>query len=168
VAELLTALSRIESDSADWSLTLAGDGDLEKAKTLARNLGIFDRITCTGWLDSPGVHALLESSDVLILPSHAEGLPMAIVEAFAYGVPVIASSVGAIPEIVVDRKSGLLISPGDVDALERAIRDLCADDQLRDSLALGGRSMWESYLEIGQYTERITTIWRSTAAGTNS
>jgi glycosyltransferase involved in cell wall biosynthesis len=147
---------------------MAGDGDIEKAKTLARELGILHRITFTGWLDSPGVHDLLESSDVLILPSHAEGLPMAIVEAFAFGVAVIASSVGAIPEIVVDRKSGLLVPPGDVDALAQAIRDLCADDQLRESVARAGRSTWESHLEIGQYTERITEIWRATAAGTNS
>jgi glycosyltransferase involved in cell wall biosynthesis len=147
---------------------MAGDGEIEKAKTLARELGILHRITFTGWLDSPGVHDLLESSDVLILPSYAEGLPMAIVEAFAFEVAVIASSVGAIPEIVVDHKSGLLVSPGDVDALEQAIRDLCADDQLRESLARAGRSTWESRLEIGQYTERITEIWRATAAGVNS
>jgi glycosyltransferase involved in cell wall biosynthesis len=147
---------------------MAGDGDIEMAKTMARELGILHRITFTGWLDSLGVHDLLESSEVLILPSHAEGLPMAIVEAFAYEVAVIASSVGAIPEIVVDRKSGLLVSPGDVDALEQAIRDLCADDQLRESLARVGRSTWESHLEIGQYIERITEIWRATAAGINS
>jgi glycosyltransferase involved in cell wall biosynthesis len=93
---------------------------------------------------------------------------MAIVEAFAFEVAVIASSVGAIPEIVEDRKSGLLVSPGDVDALEQAIRDLCANDQLRESLAHAGRRTWESHLEIGQYTERITEIWRATAAGMNS
>ena len=69
---------------------------------------------------------------------------------------------------MVDRKSGLLVSPGDVDALEQAIRDLCADDQLRESLAHAGRSTCESQLEIGQYIERITEIWRATAAGTNS
>jgi glycosyltransferase involved in cell wall biosynthesis len=147
---------------------MAGDGDIEKAKVLARELGILHRITFTGWLDSPGVHDLLESSDVLILPSHAEGLPMAIVEAFAFQVAVIASSVGAIPEIVVNRKSGLLVPPGDVDALEQAIRDLCADDQLRESLAQAGRITWESHLEIRQYTERITEIWRATATGMNS
>ena len=168
VADLLTALSRVGADSGDWVLTLAGDGDIEKAKDLARELGIFHRITFTGWLDSPGVHDLLKSSHVLILPSYAEGMPMAIVEAFAFGVAVIASSVGAIPELVVDRKSGLLVSPGDIDALEQAIRDLCTDDELRESLARSGRGTWESRLEIGQYTERIIEIWRETAAGTKS
>lgn len=168
VPELLTALSRVENALGDWSLTMAGDGDIEGMKTLARELGILDRIAFKGWLDSRGVHDLLRSSDVLILPSYAEGLPMAIVEAFAYGVAVIASSVGAIPEIVVDRESGLLVSPGDVNALEQAIRDLCADDQLRESLALAGRGTWERQLEIKQYAERITEIWRATAAGVNS
>jgi glycosyltransferase involved in cell wall biosynthesis len=167
VPELLAALSRLEADSGDWSLTMAGDGDIEGSKTLARELGILHRVTFTGWLDSPEVHNLLDSSDVLILPSRAEGLPMAIVEAFAFGVAVIASSVGAIPEIVVDRKSGLLVSPGEVGELEQAIRVLCADDQLREGLAHAGRRTWESQLEIGRYTERITEIWRSTAGGIN-
>lgn len=165
VTDLLMALSRVGADSGDWSLTMAGNGDIEKAKALARELDIVHRITFTGWLDSPEVRDLLASSDVLILPSYAEGLPMAIVEAFAFEVAVIASSVGAIPEIVIDRKSGLLVSPGDVDALEQAVRELCADDQLRESLARAGRSTWESHLEIGQYTERIIEIWRATAAG---
>jgi glycosyltransferase involved in cell wall biosynthesis len=147
---------------------MAGNGDIEAAKTQARDLGILHRIAFTGWLDSSAVHDLLESSDVLILPSHAEGLPMAIIEAFAFGVAVIASSVGAIPEIVIDRNNGLLVSPGDVDALERAIRDLCTDDALRENLADAGRKTWMNHLEIERYTERITEIWRKTAARMNS
>jgi glycosyltransferase involved in cell wall biosynthesis len=159
VPELLTALSRLRGLSPSWSITMAGDGDIEQAKALASELGILDRITFTGWLDSADVHDLLESSDILILPSHAEGLPMAIVEAFAYGAPVIASSVGAIPEIVVDRETGLLVGAGDVKALQEAIAALCLDAGLRRDLARAARELWESGLEITSYTERLTRIW---------
>ncbi len=164
VPELLTALSRVGLD-VDWSLTMAGDGDIDGAEKLAQSLGILHHVTFSGWLDSWGIRGLLESNDVLILPSHAEGLPMAIVEAFSFGLAVISSSVGAIPEIVIDRKSGLLVSPGDIDALAQAIRDICADDQLRENLSRAGRNTWEDHLQIGQYTERITEIWRVTGAG---
>ena len=78
---------------------MAGDGDIDGARQSALELGILDRVTFTGWLDSAHIRGLLVSSDVLILPSHAEGFSMAIVEAFAYGVAVISSPVGAIPEM---------------------------------------------------------------------
>jgi glycosyltransferase involved in cell wall biosynthesis len=126
---------------------------------LASELGIVERITFTGWLDSPAVHDLLELSDILILPSHEEGLPMAIVEAFAYGVAVIASSVGAIPEIVIDRETGLLVKAGDVQGLAESIAALCEDAALRRQLAQAARKTWESQLEIASYTERLTPIW---------
>ena len=116
VPELLLALSRMQL-TVPWSITMAGDGDRGWAGRLALESGILDRVTFTGWLDSAQVHDLLDASDLLILPSHAEGLPMAIIEAFAHGLAVISSPVGAIPEIVIDGESGLLVSANDVDAL---------------------------------------------------
>ncbi len=159
VPELLRALSLIPPLPVTWTITMAGDGDIDWARKLAREFGILDRVTFTGWLDSVQVRDILESSDVLILPSHAEGFPMSIVEAFAYGVAVISSPVGSIPEIVVDRENGLLVSASDVDALERAIESLCVDGELREKLALAGHSTWESRLAIANYTMRITQYW---------
>jgi len=159
VPELLAALSRLRDLSSDWSITMAGNGEIDQARSLASELGIVERITFTGWLDSPAVHDLLELSDILILPSHEEGLPMAIVEAFAYGVAVIASSVGAIPEIVIDRETGLLVKAGDVQGLAESIAALCEDAALRRQLAQAARKTWESQLEIASYTERLTPIW---------
>jgi glycosyltransferase involved in cell wall biosynthesis len=161
VPELLCALARLRDLPVHWSITMAGDGD-GGARALASELGILERITFAGWLDSVQVHDLLKSSDILILPSHAEGLPMAIIEAFALGVAVIASSVGAIPEIVMDRETGLLVPAGDLDALEEAIKTLCLDTVLRDTVARTGRKTWESSFEIGSYTERLTDIWFNT------
>ena len=159
VPELLQALSLIPPLPVTWTITMAGDGDIDWARKSAREFGILDRVTFTGWLDSVQVRDTLESSDVLILPSHAEGFPMSIVEAFAYGVAVISSPVGSIPEIVVDGENGLLVSAGDVDALERAIESLCVDGEFREKLALAGHSTWESRLAIANYTTRITQYW---------
>jgi len=159
VPELLQALSRIPRPSFAWSITMAGDGDVGGARQSALELGILDRVTFTGWLDSAQIRGLLESSDILILPSHAEGFPMAIVEAFAYGVAVISSPVGAIAEIVLNNENGLLVSVGDVNALEQAIEALCLDVQFRERLGLAGRRAWENHLNIETYADRLVEIW---------
>ena len=159
VPELLQALSRIPRLPFAWSITMAGDGDIGGARQSALELGILDRVTFTGWLDSAQIRGLLESSDVLILPSHAEGFPMVIVEAFAYGVAVISSPVGAIAEIVLNNENGLLVSVGDVDGLEQAIKALCLDGPFRERLGLAGRRAWESHLNIANYANRLVEIW---------
>jgi glycosyltransferase involved in cell wall biosynthesis len=133
-----------------WSITMAGDGDIAGSRKRAQELGLLDRVTFTGWLDAEQVDDLLESSDVLVLPSYAEGLPMSVIEAFAHGVAVIATPVGAIPEIVIDGESGLLVPAGDTGAL-------C-------ELARAGRKMWEKDLDITEYAVRLSTIWRTVAA----
>jgi glycosyltransferase involved in cell wall biosynthesis len=164
VPELLQALSGIPRLPFAWSITMAGDGDIGGARQMALELGILDRVTFTGWLDSAQIRDLLESSDVLILPSHAEGFPMAIVEAFAYGVAVISSPVGAIAEVVLNNENGLLVSVGDVNALEQAIEALCLDDQFRERLGLAGRRAWENDLNIEIYANRLVEIWLDVAA----
>ena len=156
--ELLRALAGLPAD-VRWSLTMAGDGEIEEARNAAQALGILDRLAFTGWLDPEQVAKLLGSSDVLVLPSHAEGLPMAIIEAFAHGVAVIATPVGAIPEIVLDGESGLLVPVGDVDALSGAVGALCVDPEMRRKLAGAGRALWEASLDIADYTVRLSNIW---------
>jgi glycosyltransferase involved in cell wall biosynthesis len=164
VPELLQALSRIQQLAVPWSVTMAGDGDIQGARKSALEFGILDRVTFTGWLDPVQVRGLLESHDVLILPSHAEGSPMVIVEAFAYGVAVISTPVGAIPEVVTDCENGLLVPVRDIDALEKAIVTLCQDKDLREGLALGGRHAWETRFDIAPYVERLVTLWFGTTA----
>ena len=137
VPELFRALSLIPDLSVTWSITMVGDGDIGWARRLAGEFGISDRVTFTGWLNPAQVRDTLESSDILILPSHAEGFPMSIVEAFAHGVAVISSPAGSISEIVADGENGLLVSASDVAALERAIESLCVDGEFRGKSGSG-------------------------------
>jgi len=161
--DLLQALAGLQSDLG-WSITMAGDGDIAGSRKRAQELGLLDRVTFTGWLDAEQVDDLLESSDVLVLPSYAEGLPMSVIEAFAHGVAVIATPVGAIPEIVIDGESGLLVPAGDTGALCDVIQTLCVDADMRQKLARAGRKMWEKDLDITEYAVRLSTIWRTVAA----
>jgi glycosyltransferase involved in cell wall biosynthesis len=120
-------------------LVLVGLGPLEAdLRTLADELGIAERVLFAGSRDD--VFALLPAFDVFALSSRFEGLPIALLEAMASGVAPVATTVGGIPEVVTDGRDGLLVPPGDVDALAGALARLVADDALRARIGDQARS----------------------------
>jgi glycosyltransferase involved in cell wall biosynthesis len=96
-----------------------------------------DRVHFLGTLESAQVTAELADADVFVLPSYAEGLPMAMLEAMAAGLPIIVTDVGAIPEVITDGQNGFIVDPGDVESLRDKLETLIVDQDLR--LEIGGR-----------------------------
>jgi glycosyltransferase involved in cell wall biosynthesis len=139
VFDLLEAVSALRPSLPDLRLLLAGDGERLAVARYAKRLGIADAVKCTGWVGPSGKRALLESAAVLALPSYDEGLPVSLLEAMAAGVPVVASAVGGIPEIVVDGVSGFLCAPGDVANLQRLMRKLLLDRGLSARIGAAAR-----------------------------
>jgi glycosyltransferase involved in cell wall biosynthesis len=137
--ELLEAVSRVRAAVPDVRLMCAGEGDRRAVARYAAHLGIGDAVHFTGWVGPSGKRALLEHAAVFALPSYDEGLPISLLEAMGAGVPVIASPVGGIPEAVVDGVSGYLVAPGDVASLERLLRRLLLDRELRSRIGAAGR-----------------------------
>ena len=91
-------------------MTFVGDGpDLPMLERFTKEQGLSPHVRFAGSLKRPEVLSLLEHSDAMILPSRKEGLPRSIIEAFARGVPVIASAVGGVPELVLDGSTGFLL-----------------------------------------------------------
>jgi len=112
-------------------------GCLEMIEAAARAAGVGDRVVMLGHRQVPPV---LEALDVLVSPSHTEGISNAILEAMTAGVPVVATRVGGTPEILTDGVSGLLIPPADPGAIAEAVDRLAADDALADRLRRGARA----------------------------
>lgn len=126
VAVLIEAMARL--DIPDLHLTLVGDGPERAAlETLARDRGVKARITFAGYKTSAEVARILSTADAFVLPSFAEGLPVVLMEAMATGLPVIATQIAGIPELVRDGENGRLVPPGNVDALARAIGEVLSD-----------------------------------------
>jgi glycosyltransferase involved in cell wall biosynthesis len=127
---LLRAATKL---ACDYELRLAGSGQQEvELKSLASALGVQHKVHFLGpisWGDA--LFDLMRSSDILILPSHTEGLGLVLLEAMSQGLPVVASDVGGIPEVVRDGVTGLLFPAGDADALAAAISKLVNHDRLR-------------------------------------
>lgn len=163
VPELLAALADRRLTAVQWLATLAGDGDVAHYRAQASALGLGERVRFPGWVSTPQANRLLLESDVLVLPSRAEGLPMSVIEAFAYGVPVVSTAVGAIGDVVEHGVNGLLIPVGDSTPLANALLMLLDDDSLRRRLACNARRTWENELDIASYAQKLTSYWQTTS-----
>ena len=139
VYDLLDAIARVRAAVPDLRLVCAGDGDRIGVAHYAERLGIADAVKFTGWVGPSGKRALLEHAAVFALPSYDEALPVSLIEAMSAGVPVVASPVGGIPEVVADGASGFLIAPGDKGALERALRRLLIERALAARMGAAAR-----------------------------
>ena len=151
VPELLAALGSETLSQADWHATLAGGGPIEEFRCVAEQLGLAGRVTFTGWVDEGSVQALCREAEVLVLPSHAEGLAMSVLEGLAHGLAVVTTPVGAHPEVIEPDVSGLLVPPGDVLALGQALLRLIEDLALRTRLQTGARSRFLERFCIRDY-----------------
>jgi glycosyltransferase involved in cell wall biosynthesis len=138
-ALLLRAFARAPGEAR---LKLVGDGDtLPTAKRLAEELGIRERVEFKG--SRGDVPEVLAQTDVFVLASKTETLPISILEAMRAGLPVIASDVGGVSEEVVDGETGLLVSSGSVEELSNALNRLLTDKRLRMTMGRAGRKRFE-------------------------
>jgi glycosyltransferase involved in cell wall biosynthesis len=159
--QLIEALAKLAGRN-DWSATIAGDGDVDESRTQVQRQGIADRVEIPGWLGSSDTELLLRRSDILVLPSFSENLPMVILEAFAHGVAVISTPVGAVPEVIDHERNGLLVPVGDVAALHTAIERLVSDRDLRKRLGSAAKADHAQRYEIGPYVTRLVAVWHQT------
>lgn len=119
--DLLAALPAVLARHPGVRLTMAGDGDVPAMQALAQRLGVADAVHFTGWIDGGAKDRALAEHGVMVLPSHAEGLPLTILEAMAQGLAVVATQVGGIPELVRDGHSAWLVPARDPAALSEAL-----------------------------------------------
>jgi glycosyltransferase involved in cell wall biosynthesis len=139
LVDLLEALSALRLRMPDATLVCAGDGDARTLRLEAEKLGVADAVSFTGWIGAEQRRALMQRASVFVLPSYFEAMPMSLLEAMAARLPVIATRVGGIPDVVEDGVSGLLFEPGDVAALHRLIARVLHDPALAARLAANGR-----------------------------
>ena len=135
VFELIDACRQLAANRV-FTLDMVGEGNASaEARSLVARHGLGEVIRFRGWLNQEQIHRELTDADVLVLPSWAEGLPNAMIEAMAARLAVVVTAVGAIPELIDDRRSGILVEPRNADALARALNAILADGEFRDRLA---------------------------------
>jgi glycosyltransferase involved in cell wall biosynthesis len=158
VPQLVEALS-ILPKGGTWRATIAGDGDVAATRQEIERLGLSDRVALPGWVRPDEVAELLSESDVLVLPSFDENLPMSVIEGMAAGLAIIATPVGAVEDIIIDGKTGLLVPTGDAKAIAASLQFLLEQPELRKTLGENARKWHVERLEIGIYFNRLVDLW---------
>lgn len=142
------------------SMIMAGDGDIEQAQNLVTTLNLENYIKLPGWIGPDERDILLTEADVFVLPSYNEGLPLAMLEAMAWELPVIVTPVGGIPEIVTQSDNGLIVDPGNVEQLSDAVKSLIENEALR--LSLGSKARTSVFgLDIKNHWVSFLNLYRS-------
>ena len=165
VLDLLRAIPIVLRSVPEATFVIAGRGiaggeDPDSIMELARSLRVEQSLRFPGWVDGSEKDNLLRESDVFVLPSYYEALPVGVLEAMACGVPVVATSVGGIPDVIEDRVNGLLIEPGQPDALARAIVTILTDDALRSRLREAARSEVRKRFSTESVIKDLETLYR--------
>ena len=150
-ADLLKAFAKIANEHRDWKLVFAGNGEIEDGKRISKELGIEEQSVFLGWISGAEKDQAFKEASIFCLPSYAEGFPMAVLDAWAYGLPVVTTPVGGVPDIVVDGENGLLFNPGDVDTLANKLSMLIESEELRAKIG-------EESLRLANTTFNVNTI----------
>ena len=164
VPVLLDAFARVLKDHPDAELTLVGDGpERPRIEARARALGCDHAVRFAGYLSQDEVTAELARADLFALPSFAEGVPVVLMEAMASRLPVVATRLAGIPELVEDGVSGRVVPPGDSAALAAALAELLSDPDLRARMGTAGRAKVEAEYDMAGEAARLAVLFRGAA-----
>lgn len=157
--DLINAFAKTLEQVPDAQLVCAGDGAIAEALALAERLGIRDKVECPGWLSPAVTRERLGLATIFILPSYAEGLPMALLEAMSWALPVIATPVGGIPQAVRHGENGLLVSPGNVQEIADALIRLLTNPAERARLGGAARRTVEESFSLQAAIKQLLKIY---------
>jgi len=157
-ADLIAALPRILQAAPTTRLVFIGDGPAAPdLRHQVHEVGLTDQVHFLG--ERRDIPRLLRALDVFVLPSHQEGLGLAIIEAMAAGLPVVATRVGGIPDVVIEGETGLLVEPGNPAELAEAIIQLLTNPHIQRQMGIKGRQRVESYFTAQRSAANLTALY---------
>jgi colanic acid/amylovoran biosynthesis glycosyltransferase len=157
---LLEALAPLIAAGVDLTCSLIGDGPERRSlEALCQNLSIAGRVHFLGAMAHGPTLAEVAKADIFVLASFAEGLPVALMEAMALGVPCISTTIAAIPELIHDRANGLLVPPANPGALAKAITELVEAPDFRRRLGLQARETVEAHHNLANNLDQLAETW---------
>lgn len=162
---LLRASREVLDRFPKTKIVFGGDGEIEKNKALAEELGIAERCEFRGWVIGDKRAALFERAAVYCLPSKNEGLPMSVLEAMARGIPTVATPVGGIPQVINDGVNGVLIPVDNYQALAVALNHLLESSELRKEMGTLARKKILSSFDINLLLSEILGIYCNAVSG---
>lgn len=159
IYDLLTAISLLPASvRGSMRLYVGGDGDAPFLNNMIKQLKLESIVFHKGWVTGADKYDLLTTSDVYVLPSYNEGLPVSILEAMSFGMPIISTPVGGIPEIVKEGRNGFMVKPGDCESLSKCLSHFIEDKELSFTLGQHSLELVKPYL-ISEVIRDLTNIY---------
>lgn len=144
----------------DARLVMAGDGQMKQIREAFGEKNLLSDIEFTGWVRGREKEKLLQQSAVFLFPSYNEGMPMAVLEAMGYGLGVVTTTVGGIPQLIAHRRNGFLEAPGDLDAMAEAVSELIQDDGLCRNMGEAARETVEQKYSLQMHLQKLEETYR--------
>lgn len=157
--DLLKAFAKIALKYPQWNIIFAGNGDIEKGKMLAQSLNVTQQVKFLGWVTGDEKQQIFCEASIFCLPSYTEGFPMAVLDAWAYGLPVITTPVGGIPDVARDGENMLLFNPGDIDMLSKQLERMMEDGNLRAKIAKASNDFAITTFSIDAINRQIGDLY---------
>lgn len=159
---LLESLAMLKEACPKLTLTVIGDGpDRSRLEERVQNLGLAEQVQFVGYKSQSEVRNFFQETDVFVLPSFAEGVPVSLMEAMASGLPVISTQIAGISELVEDEKSGYLVMPGNTEQIAQKILCLCTEPQTRQAFGNTGRHFVEQEFNLSQETRWFSEVYKA-------
>jgi glycosyltransferase involved in cell wall biosynthesis len=161
VFDLLDAMETACRRGVEIRLAIGGNGDVERLKArLSASPALAARVRYLGWIEGEERERAFLSAHAYVLPSRAEGMPMSVLEAMSYGLPIVSCPVGGIPELVDDR-SAILVQPGDKERLADAICQLATDETSRQARAQAAADRVRTHFDLHGHNARLASVYRA-------
>lgn len=158
-ADMIKAFSLIAERHPEWNIVFAGNGEIEQGQTLAGKYNIQDQTKWLGWVNGDAKDMAFRKASVFCLPSYAEGFSMAVLDAWAYGLPVITTPVGGIPDVAIDGENMLLFQPGDCQKLSQCMELMIDKDELRHSISHESKKLALTKFNINTINTQLADIY---------
>jgi glycogen(starch) synthase len=163
----LEAFEKLCARYPDARLTLAGDGPERKAlEHRAERLGIRDRIEFLGWVAPDSIPERMNRASLLLMPSRREGLPLVAIEASLVGLPIVATNVGGLPEVIDAGSTGLLVPPEDSSALTKAMVSILEDPKRARAMGEAARGRALERFDLQTQVDAYDGLYRKLTAST--
>lgn len=157
--DLLEAAALVVRDCPNARFRFGGNGEVQRFRKDVKRLGLEKHVEFLGWVSGEEKLEQFRQADLLCLPSYHEGLPMSILEAMGAGLPVVSTPIAGIPEAVLHKQTGLLVEPGNVNALASALKRLLDSHELRQKMGSAGNARAKSHFDAEVIVGQVRNLW---------